>query len=92
MKNIVLNNNTYTVEFNYKDCINVDELKSLFTDYFDEFDYVFGDYSYNKLRLKGFYNTNNKKVKKYNDIAGYKKYLDEYCANDCAWFLIKKQK
>ena len=30
---------------------------------FVDFDYIFGDYSYSKLRLKGFYESNNKKAK-----------------------------
>ena len=92
MKDILLNNNKYVIEDNYKDCINLEELKSLFTDYFNEFDYILGDYSYNKLRLKGFLNSKNKNVKKYNDIAFYKKYIKDFCADDCAYFLIKKVK
>ena len=93
MKNkmIKLANMDYTVEENYKDCIDEDELQSLFTEYFYNYDYVLGDYSYNKLRLKGFYNSNNKNSKKINDIKGYKTYLKDFCAIDCPYFLLKKQ-
>ena len=59
--------------------------------YFDDFDYVFGDYSYGKLRLKGFFESNSKKCKKYNNIDFYKKYLEEFCAKECPYFLIKKK-
>lgn len=90
MKNIVLNDQEYQIEKNYRDCINMEELNSLFTEYFTDFDYVLGDYSYNKLRLKGYYNSNNKNAKKYNDIRGYENYLKDFCAVECPYFLIKK--
>lgn len=54
MKNIVLNDCHYEVIENYKNVFNLEELTDKFTDYFETFDYVLGDYSYGKLRLKGF--------------------------------------
>ena len=85
MKNIILNEKEYEVVFNDKDCLNVEELKEKYTDYFEGFDYE-------KLRLKGFYESNNKKASKINDI----KYLDDYKKNYCSYgartFLIKKVK
>lgn len=66
--------------------------RDLFTEYFLEFDYVFGDYSYGKLRLKGFYDSDNKKVRKINDIKILDKYIVEYCASGSKTFLLKKCK
>ena len=37
-----------------------EELELKLTDYFDEFDYILGDWAYGKLRLKGFCNKKNK--------------------------------
>ncbi len=90
MKNIILNGHEYEIKKNYKDSIDLDELKELYTDYFEEFDYLLGDYSYNKLRLKGYYDSKNKKVKDYNDIKTYENYLNEFCAVECPYFLLKK--
>ena len=90
MKNIILEENEYVIEENYKDCFNIDDAKFLYTDYFHEFDYILGDYSYNKLRLKGYFDSKNKKAKNYNDIKFYKKYLEDFCAAECPYFLIKK--
>ena len=67
------------------------ELKSLFTEYFETFDYVLGDYSYGRLRLKGFYESKNKLTKRINDIKYLDDYLKEFCAYQCPYFLIKKQ-
>lgn len=91
MKSINLNEIEYLIEKNYKDCINKEELQSLFTEHFNQYDYVLGDYSYNKLRLKGFFDSKNKKVQKYNDVFIVDEYLKNFCAVDCPYFLIKKQ-
>ncbi len=60
------------------------------TDYFEEFDYVVGDWSYGKLRLKGFNDKKNKKFNKINDINNLKDYIENYCAYGCKYFVIKR--
>lgn len=92
MKKIVINNIEYEIIRNDKDCINKKELEEKITDYFDEYDYIMGDFAYDKVRLKGYYNSDNKKAKKINDI----KYLDDYIENYCSYgariFLLKNLK
>ena len=63
-------------------CFNKEEIdeKLSLTDYFDSFDYIFGDYAYEKVRLKGFYDSNNKKAKKINDIKYLNDYKKDYCS------------
>ena len=51
-----------------------------------------GDWSYGKLRLKGFCDKNNKRYNKINDISLKEKYLKNQCAYHCNYFLIKKVK
>ena len=86
-------------EYNQKDfdrTLIIDERTKLvaekITDYFDDFDYIFGDYSYSKLRLKGFYDSQNKNCKKLNDISNLEAYIENNCAYGCRWFQIKKNK
>ena len=50
----------------------------------------FGDYAYNKLRLKGFCNFKNKNRKEINDIKNLDSYIKNYCAYGSKWFLLKK--
>ena len=92
MKKIVINDIEYEIIRNDKDCINKKELEENITDYFDEYDYIMGDFAYDKVRLKGYYNSDNKMAKKINDI----KYLDDYIENYCSYgariFLLKKIK
>lgn len=83
-----LDNNYEVIKGN--DNFDYEEVKYLFTDYFLDYDYVFGDYSYGKLRLKGFYNSDNKNVKKLNDIKFLDEYINNYCSLGAKVFLLKK--
>ena len=91
MEVIEVNHKKYQVMRNYKDAIDIEELSEKLTDYFDDFDYIVGDWAYGKLRLKGFYDSSNIKVSSSNDIKNLKKYIDEKCAYGCKWFEIKKK-
>ena len=42
--------------------VNYNEVKERVTDYFDEYDYIFADYAYDKIRLKGFFEKNHEKA------------------------------
>lgn len=68
-----------------------DALKERYTEYFDEYDYILGDWAYGKLRLKGFCDKTNKKFKPLNDIKMIDKYVLDNGAYGCKYFIIKKQ-
>lgn len=89
---ILLKGVKYTVLKNEKEALNVEELEERFTDYFESFDFILGDYSYGKLRLKGFNNKENKNFKPMNDIATLDSYILKYCAFGCRHFVISKVK
>ncbi len=44
-----------------------------------------------KIRLKGFYNSNNKKVNNINDIKYLEEYIKDYCSFGAKVFLLKKE-
>lgn len=92
MKKIIIENNTYNLEKDYKNGFDLEVLKNLYTEYFEDYDYIFGDYSADKLRLKGFYDSKNKKVTQINNIKDLDEYIKNYCNYDCRYFLIKKIK
>lgn len=92
MKKIVLFNNEYNIAKDEHDVFDFDEVSSLATDYFKPYDYIFGDYSYGKLRLKGFYNDNNKNANKINKLSYLDSYIKNYCAYNCKYFLLEKIK
>jgi len=90
-KDIVINNKKYKLVKEYKDGFDKETVESLLTDYFDDFDYVFGDWAYSKLRLKGFNKADSKKVTKINNIEFLDKYIKNNCAFDCKYFLLEKE-
>ena len=87
---IKVNDTEYELIENYRDCFDKDEFIERVTEDFIVYDYIVGDYAYSKLRLKGFYNDDNKKAKDYNKISNKDKYIKEYCAYDCKYFVLKK--
>lgn len=90
MKKYIFENIEYELIDNYKNGFDYDEVKSKYTDYFYNYDYIVGDWAYGKLRLKGFYNSNNQNCTNVNNFDDYKKYISDYCAYECRYFLLKK--
>ena len=60
MKKIKINEKEFEVIKDYKDAIEIEKIEELYTDYFDNYDYILGDWAYGKLRLKGFCDKTNK--------------------------------
>lgn len=87
---IKINGKEYEVIKDDDKIINEEELKEKITEYYDDFTYIIGDIAYNKLRLKGFYDDNDKRCKKFNSIKYLDDYLKNYCAYGCKWFEIKR--
>lgn len=87
---ITIRNNNYNIVKDYGDTIKTIDLEEKVTDYYDNFDYIVGDWAYGKLRLKGFYNHNNKRVKEYNDIDKVDEYINNKCAYGCKHFILEK--
>ena len=88
---ITINNNNYELIKDEKGGYEEEIVKERLTDYFDEFDYVVGDWAYGKLRLKGFCDKNNKIFNKINDFKNKEDYIKNYCAYDCKYFVLKKE-
>ena len=85
MKRIVLGEAEYSLEKEYKNGFDLTELTNKYTDY------ILGDWAYNKLRLKGFCNKDNKLFNSINDYSKIDDYIKEICAYECKYFIIKKK-
>ena len=88
----VIRNQEYSLVENYRDCFNATEVNEKLNDidYFDDFDYIVGDYAYDKLRLKGFYKKDNKNSNSINSYDNVKKYIENYCSYGCKYFILEK--
>ena len=69
MKKIKVENIEYEIIEDNGECFDYEVFCSLYTDYFYNYDYIIGDYAYNKLRLKGFCEKTNPKFNKINDFC-----------------------
>ena len=92
MKKIEIEDREYELIEDHKNGFDLEEFTSHYTDFYYDYDYIVGDISYGKLRLKGFYEPKNKKVKDINNFNNVKKYLEEDCPVDCKYFILQKVK
>ena len=91
MKKIVeIDDLKYEIITDNREGYDKDEFLNKYTEYFKDYDYIVGDWAYGKLRLKGFYDDDNKKSNKINKISLLDKYLEENCAYGCKYFVAKK--
>ncbi len=93
-KNIKLRDIDYEIIRNDEDCfdLSVVEERVKETDYFDNYDYIVGDYAYERVRLKGFYDSKNKNKNKINDYSKVDEYIKDYCQLGSKIFILKKIK
>lgn len=90
MKTVIVNEKNYEIIEDVKNALDIDALSERLTDYFDEYDYIVGDWAYGKLRLKGFNDKANKNYSKINAYENVHDYIENYCAYGCKYFIIKK--
>ena len=89
---VSIDNKKYEVIKNEKNALDINDLDGKITDYYDNFDYILGDYAYGKVRLKGFNDKSNKYFKSVNDYSKIDEYIDKYCAYGCKYFILKSIK
>lgn len=80
----------YKIVINYREAFDLDALQGRYQDYFKKFDYIVGDWGYDQLRLKGFYEGNRRKCFREQMIDYLDIYLKEYCNFGCRYFVIAK--
>lgn len=89
---IRIQGNTYEVVESFKDGWNEEEFKNRFSDILNKYDYIVGDWGFDQLRLKGFFDDSNKKSPFDTKIGSVQDYLYEYCNFGCPYFVVKKVK
>lgn len=89
---IEIQGNTYTIVKNYRNGWDEEAFQERFSDVLNKFDYIVGDWGYDQLRLKGFYEDKNKKSPHESRVTFLEEYLFEYCNFGCAYFILEKEK
>lgn len=82
--------NAYTLAHEHKNGWNAEAFKERYSEVLERYDYILGDWGYNQLRLRGFYQTGHPKATKDTVISCLTDYLNEYCNFGCAYFVLAK--
>ncbi|MFS0822216.1 DUF1027 domain-containing protein [Bacillus timonensis] len=89
---ISINNSTYELVDELKNGFNEEAFRARYSDILAKYDYIVGDWGYEQLRLKGFFDDKNQKASFDTKISTLSEYLYEYCNFGCAYFVLKKVK
>lgn len=89
-EHIQIKNQIYQIVTNYREGFELEAFEQRYQDFFDKFDFIVGDWGYEQLRLRGFYQVNQRKVPRDQTINFLDDYLKEYCNFGCQYFVIAK--
>lgn len=82
----------YEIIENEKNGFNEDAFKERYSEILNRYDYVVGDWGYNQLRLRGFFDDQSQRATYDTKISTLSEWLYEYCNFGCAYFVLKKIK
>ncbi|MGO4888921.1 YutD family protein [Anaerobacillus sp. MEB173] len=83
---------SFEVVEDVKSAWNEEEFKARYSDVLNKYDYIVGDWGYSQLRLRGFFNDENRKSTYDTKISTLPEYIYEYCNFGCAYFVLRKVK
>lgn len=83
-----LNGHPYEVIKNYHDGFDADQFAIHFSSILCKYDYIVGDWGFDSLRLRGFYDKNNPDYEEERSFDTIEDYLFEDCNFGCAYFVV----
>lgn len=87
---ITINGDQYEIVKDYREAFDVRRLSERFSPILDKYDYIVADWGFEQLRLKGFYDNQNRKVPQDKKISQLEDYLYEYCNFGAPYFVLKR--
>ncbi|WP_245823051.1 YutD family protein [Lactobacillus terrae] len=87
---ISINGVKYRIVENYENGFNQESLALRYNTVLDKYDYIVGDWGYDQLRFKGFFDNDRAESTMDNRLAYLTDYLVEYCNFGCAYFVLEK--
>ncbi|MDW4327064.1 YutD family protein [Staphylococcus saprophyticus] len=87
---IKVNGQYFEIIEEYRACFIEETFANRYSDILDKYDFIVGDFGYDQLRLKGFYNDNNKKAELSKRFSTIQDYLLEYCNFGCPYFILRR--
>ena len=87
---LTIGDRQYILVKDHRDAFDAERLGERFSDVLSRYDYIVGDWGYDQLRLKGFFNESNRKANPDQRIDTLEDYLYEFCNFGCAYFVIER--
>jgi len=81
---------TYKLLEDKKNAFQQESFEERYSDILSKYDFIVGDWGYEQLRLKGFYDDHHTKAAFDTKISSFEDYLYEYCNFGCAYFILQK--
>ncbi|MBM7661431.1 uncharacterized protein YutD [Bacillus mesophilus] len=89
---IEINNVSFEIIEDYREGFNEEAFRNRYSEILNRYDFIVGDWGYNQLRLRGFFDDQNQKATYDTKISTLREYLYEYCNFGCAYFVLRKVK
>lgn len=87
---VMIEDKLYGLILNYRKGFEPKELAKRYSDVLSRYDYIVGDWGFEQLRLKGFFDNDNKKALPDQKISTLQDYIYEYCNFGCRYFVLEK--
>lgn len=91
-KLITINGEKYDIVEDHDGGFDQEKVEERYNTVLDKYDFIVGDWGYDQLRFKGFYEDERKESGIDNRISHLEDYLIEYCNFGCAYFVLEKEK
>ncbi|MQS76525.1 YutD family protein [Companilactobacillus halodurans] len=89
---ITIDKTQYKIVENHDNGFNEERIEERYNPVLNKYDYIVGDWGYDQLRFKGFYEDQRNESTLDNRISHLEDYLIEYCNFGCAYFVLEKVK
>jgi len=89
---IKIDKTQYRIVENHDSGFDKERIEERYNNVLEKYDYIVGDWGYDQLRFKGFYEDERKESTLENRISHLEDYLIEYCNFGCAYFVLEKVK
>ncbi|WP_291291007.1 YutD family protein [Enterococcus sp.] len=87
---LLIGTRQYKLVVDYREGFDPQKLGERYSEVLSRYDYIVGDWGYEQLRLKGFFDKDNRKALPDQRIDMLEDYLYEYCNFGCAYFVIQR--
>ncbi len=87
---LLIGTRQYKLVVDYREGFDSQKLGERYSEVLARYDYIVGDWGYEQLRLKGFFDKDNRKALPDQRIDMLEDYLYEYCNFGCAYFVIQR--